>query len=151
LENIPSVTDQVCLSRIRIFSIPDPIFSHHDPDPDFLPIPDPGSRGQKGTGYRIRIRDIEYSFHIFMIKKLLTAHLQILVGSCDAGLPGADYAPHRTPRQVQRVARARVRHLSLKFGKQSIIKNKNKRKARRHQNVLCSYRSLYLKPSYCCI
>jgi hypothetical protein len=24
-----------------------------DPDPDFLPIPDPGSRGQKGTGYRI--------------------------------------------------------------------------------------------------
>jgi hypothetical protein len=26
-----------------------------DPDPDFLPIPDPGSRGQKGTGSRIRI------------------------------------------------------------------------------------------------
>ncbi len=25
-----------------------------DPDPDFLPIPDPGSRGQKGTGSRIR-------------------------------------------------------------------------------------------------
>jgi hypothetical protein len=26
-------------------------------DPDFLPIPDPGSRGQKGTGSRIRIRN----------------------------------------------------------------------------------------------
>jgi hypothetical protein len=25
-----------------------------DPDADFLPIPDPGSRGQKGTGSRIR-------------------------------------------------------------------------------------------------
>jgi hypothetical protein len=24
-----------------------------DPDPDFLPIPDPGSRGQKGTGSRL--------------------------------------------------------------------------------------------------
>jgi hypothetical protein len=28
-----------------------------DPDPDFLLIPDPGSRGQKGTGSRIRIRN----------------------------------------------------------------------------------------------
>jgi hypothetical protein len=27
------------------------------PDPDFLPIPDPGTRGQKGTGSRIRIRN----------------------------------------------------------------------------------------------
>jgi hypothetical protein len=26
------------------------------PDLDLLPIPDPGSRGQKGTGSRIRIR-----------------------------------------------------------------------------------------------
>jgi hypothetical protein len=25
-----------------------------DPDLDFIPIPDPGSRGQKGTGSRIR-------------------------------------------------------------------------------------------------
>jgi hypothetical protein len=25
-----------------------------DPDPDFLPIPDPGCRAQKGTGFRIR-------------------------------------------------------------------------------------------------
>ncbi len=29
-----------------------------DPDPDFLPIPDTGSRGQKGTGSQIRIRNI---------------------------------------------------------------------------------------------
>ncbi len=28
-----------------------------DPDPVFLPIPDPGSRAQKGTGSRIRIRN----------------------------------------------------------------------------------------------
>jgi hypothetical protein len=28
-----------------------------DPDPDFLPIPDLGSRGQKGAGSRIRIRN----------------------------------------------------------------------------------------------
>jgi len=27
------------------------------PDPDFLLFPDPGSRGQKGTGSRIRIRN----------------------------------------------------------------------------------------------
>ncbi len=32
--------DPGCSSRIRMT----------DPDPDFLPIPDPGSRGQKGTG-----------------------------------------------------------------------------------------------------
>ncbi len=64
-------------SRIRLFSIPDPgsasknlsILTQtngfwalqkiwfrlfiQDPNPDFLPIPDPGSRGQKGTGSRI--------------------------------------------------------------------------------------------------
>jgi hypothetical protein len=34
-----------CSSRTRI------------PDPDFLSIPDPGSRGQKGIGSRIRIRN----------------------------------------------------------------------------------------------
>ncbi len=28
-------------------------------DPDFLPIPDPGSRGQNGTGSRIRIRNTD--------------------------------------------------------------------------------------------
>jgi hypothetical protein len=36
---------RVFSSRIRIFFIP---------DPDFLRIPDPGSRGQKVTGSRIR-------------------------------------------------------------------------------------------------
>jgi hypothetical protein len=30
-----------------------------DPDLDFLPIPDHGSRGQKGTGSRIRIRNTD--------------------------------------------------------------------------------------------
>jgi hypothetical protein len=28
-----------------------------DLDPDFLPVPDPGSKGQKGTGSQIRIRN----------------------------------------------------------------------------------------------
>jgi hypothetical protein len=31
-----------------------------DPDPDFLPIPDPGSRGQKGTGSRIQDPDPQH-------------------------------------------------------------------------------------------
>jgi hypothetical protein len=31
-----------------------------DPDPNFLPILDPGSWGQKGTGSRIRIRYTGY-------------------------------------------------------------------------------------------
>ncbi len=72
-------------SRIRIFSIPDPNFFHPgsastnlsilkqkivaqlseklsrlfipDPDPDFLPIPDFGYRGQKSTRSRIRIHN----------------------------------------------------------------------------------------------
>jgi hypothetical protein len=45
--------------------IPDPTFFPSripDPDADFLPIPDPGSRGQKGTGSRIRIRNTDYLF-----------------------------------------------------------------------------------------
>ncbi len=39
-----------------------------DPDPDFFPIPDPGSSGQKGTGSLIRIRNADakwYSFQLF--------------------------------------------------------------------------------------
>jgi hypothetical protein len=32
-----------------------------DPDPDFLTISDPGSRGQKGTGSWIRIRNTVYN------------------------------------------------------------------------------------------
>jgi hypothetical protein len=31
-----------------------------DPDADSLPIPDPGSRGKKGTGSRIRIRNTDF-------------------------------------------------------------------------------------------
>jgi hypothetical protein len=38
-----------------------------DPDPDFLPIPDPGvKKGQKGTGSRIRIRNTERTFYCFL-------------------------------------------------------------------------------------
>ncbi len=39
-------------NMIRVF-IPDPY-------PDFLPIQDPGSRGQTGPGSRIRIRNTDY-------------------------------------------------------------------------------------------
>ncbi len=77
---IPDPGSEYCPSKIRTFSIPDHGSASKnwsvltkkmvsklsvmwsglfipDPDPDFLPIPDPGSRGQKGTGSRIRIRN----------------------------------------------------------------------------------------------
>ncbi len=77
----PGIQDPTYLSRIRTVSIPDsgskilsigtpkkwflssrkydPGCSSRilDPHADFLPIPDLGSRGQKGTGSRIRIRN----------------------------------------------------------------------------------------------
>ncbi len=75
--NSASVADPGCLSRIRFFHpgswIPDMHQRNSaqkmvskiseirsglfipDPDPDFLPIPDPGYRGQKGTGSRILV------------------------------------------------------------------------------------------------
>jgi hypothetical protein len=40
------------------------------------PIPDPGSRGQKGTGSRIRIRNTDYIY---------------LVSSCGGNLSGSRY------------------------------------------------------------
>jgi hypothetical protein len=47
-----------------------------DLDADFLPIPDPGSRGQKGTGSRIRIRntDCEDSAVKFTYRTAPTPH-----------------------------------------------------------------------------
>ena len=91
-KQLSSFADLGCLSRIRLFSIPDPNFFHpgsrihikefkylnpknyflsswkYDPgcsfwipdpdlDPDFFPIPVPGSRGLKGTRSWIRIRN----------------------------------------------------------------------------------------------
>jgi hypothetical protein len=67
-----SVADPGCLSQIRIFSIPDPrylsILTQKNfsklsssririPDRIWIFLPIPGSRGQKGTGSRIRIRN----------------------------------------------------------------------------------------------
>jgi hypothetical protein len=71
---IPDPESDFFPSRIRIFSTPDPgsaskyfnpkngfqalgnkiqvVHPGSGPDPDFLPIPDPGSRDQKGTGSR---------------------------------------------------------------------------------------------------
>ncbi len=57
-------------SRIRIkefkYFNPKKMF----PDADFLPIPDPGSRGQKGTGSRIRIRNTVIWFQLFVSGEL---------------------------------------------------------------------------------
>jgi magnesium-transporting ATPase (P-type) len=39
-----------------------------DPDLDFLSIPDPGSRGQKGTGSWIRIRNTGYRYTVSVLK-----------------------------------------------------------------------------------
>ncbi len=49
------------------------------PDPclDFLPIQDPGSRSQKGTGYRIRIRNTDCLEGAVKIS-LITLYLFIL-------------------------------------------------------------------------
>ncbi len=55
--------DPGCLSRIP------------DPDADFLPIPDPGSRGQKGTGSQIRIRNTESNLPIPVFRSILNAVL----------------------------------------------------------------------------
>ncbi len=42
-----------------------------DSDPDFLPIPDPGSRGQKGTGSRIPDPDLQHCIlHIADMNKV---------------------------------------------------------------------------------
>jgi hypothetical protein len=85
-----SVADPRCLSRIRLFSIPDPGSESKNlsiltpkkwflssrkyyrccssripnPDADFLPMPEPESRGQKGTGSRIRIRNTGSDYRI---------------------------------------------------------------------------------------
>ncbi len=52
----------------------DPVCSFQipDPDPDFSPFPDPGSRGPKGTGFRIRIRNTEFCTECILFPCLLT-------------------------------------------------------------------------------
>jgi hypothetical protein len=51
-------------------------FGIQDPD---KPIPDPGSRGQKGTGSRIRIRNTGKKYSI-TIKKILQIRIWIIIG-----------------------------------------------------------------------
>jgi hypothetical protein len=96
LSRIPDPTFFHPGSRIRTFSIPDPGSSSKnlsiltpkkpkklflsskkydlgcssripDPDADFLPIPDPGSRGQKGTRSRIRIRNTAWRVRLSLV------------------------------------------------------------------------------------
>jgi hypothetical protein len=53
-----------------------------DPDLDFLTIPDPGSRGQKGTGSGIRIRNIAFDYDgacLFARLGYLSSHLSALL------------------------------------------------------------------------
>ncbi len=54
--------DPGCSSRIRI----------PEPDPDFLPIPDPRSRGQKGTGSRIPDLDPQHCLSVWQVENLPT-------------------------------------------------------------------------------
>jgi hypothetical protein len=65
-----------------------------NPDPDFSPIPDPGSRGQKGTGSRIRIRNTAISCTItlslyrsqadfFGFLRIFLLHILVLTAAWD--------------------------------------------------------------------
>ncbi len=56
-------SDPGCSSRIQIL----------DPDPDFLPIPDPGSRGQKGTESQIPDPDPQ-QFFFAHVAELFVCH-----------------------------------------------------------------------------
>ncbi len=57
-----SSSSPICKGLRSLSSVADP-----DPDADFLPIPEFGSRGQKGTGSRIRIRNTIIIHHYFGI------------------------------------------------------------------------------------
>jgi hypothetical protein len=56
-----------------------------DPDAEFLPIPDPGSRGQKGTGSRIRIRNTAL-IDCLKIPAHVTGPSDLLEGEAGAGI-----------------------------------------------------------------
>jgi hypothetical protein len=78
---------RICIKELKYFNPKkwflsyrkyDPGCSIRIPDPDFLPIP--GSRGQKGTGSRIRIRNTETFIAAYVytcIKSDLTGTLAI--------------------------------------------------------------------------
>jgi hypothetical protein len=50
-----------------------------DPELDFLPIPDPGFRAQKGTGSRIRIRNTGLIMQNFYKQKKIM-HFSVTCG-----------------------------------------------------------------------
>jgi hypothetical protein len=50
-----------------------------DPDLDFSPIPDPGSRGQKGTGSRIRIRNTVKMHKYKKMRKLTNTKISVVL------------------------------------------------------------------------
>jgi hypothetical protein len=61
VKKIPDPGSGSASKNLRIFN-PKFFSKLSDPDLDFLPIPEPGSRGQKGTGSRIQIRNIDPAF-----------------------------------------------------------------------------------------
>ncbi len=72
-----------------------------NPDPDFLTIPDPGSRGQKGIGSRIRIRITDFcKYNSFWIqihtiaKSMRTRNTNLTHHHLS---PAADRSFHRSP------------------------------------------------------
>jgi hypothetical protein len=58
----PKKPKKLVLSARKYDLVVHPVCQILDPDADFLPIPDPGSRGQKGTGSRVRIRNTGYQY-----------------------------------------------------------------------------------------
>jgi hypothetical protein len=61
------------------------------PDPNFLPNPDPGSRGQKGTGSRIRIRNTATPS---LLLKLFASTLNSQLSAPVIVLDGKEYTAH---------------------------------------------------------
>ncbi len=74
------------------------------PDPDFLPIPDPGSRGQKGTGSRIWIPNTAFNYQSTVLTTLLDVSRYVptvlpeLAMQADPG--GEDWSQKRRQQKV---------------------------------------------------
>ncbi len=65
-KNLSILTPQKWFPNSRKYD-PGCSFRVPDPDPDFLSIPDSGSRGRKGTGSRIRIRNTASNRSLFKL------------------------------------------------------------------------------------
>ena len=59
-----------------------------DPGSGKKPIPDPGSRGQKGTGSRIRIRNTVISLQFDLVAGIHMEHAESRDSCCHPGTSG---------------------------------------------------------------